>query len=237
MSDPEGSADYKHLALVYLALAGLLALAVWMFVDDNDALAKSRAVGSGQAERVPAELVVRRVKSDDGDITHRVTFDMPAEYHSVVPRRFDAVGSHRTLREWEGADVTVLVHGGEAVAVELPDGTVVRSSTIGWTGLAMRWSLGVFFVGAALLVVGFVLDAGRFATVLGSLLCLSSGAVLLHVWWFWFALVVDALVAAVVLFMLVDRVRGRSRGKARSRGDGDEPPAGPSQSPPSLFDV
>jgi hypothetical protein len=198
-----------------VAFVLLLGAAGWLALGPNDALAQSAAVDDGTAERVEATLEVvhetrTKRRSGKGDRTrkdkwvgHCRPFAEAVEVNEArdfgVPR-----DEEKRLRSWDGTNVTCHLWTDDTViAVEGPDGTVLKRGDVGVRGVAVRWLGAALALGAALLIGGLTLRMGTITAVAGGVLAGAAGLALLHLEWLWVAVIVDVVVVLGVVGLAV----------------------------------
>ena len=194
-----------------VAFVLLLGAAGWLALGPNDALAQSAAVDDGKAQRVEAELAVvhefrarhRTGKADRVRKDKWVGRCRPlAETVEINETRDFGVPSdeEKRLRSWDGATVTChLWTDNTIIAVEGPDGTVLKRGDVGVRGVMVRWLAAVAAIGAALLIGGTMLRMGTITAVAGGVLVAGALVTGLHLEWLWIAVVVDVVLVLGVL--------------------------------------
>ena len=202
------------------ALAFVLALgaAAYLAVTPNDALAQSEAVDNGTAETVTARLDAVL----DRNIRHRVgkpnvngadewrATCHPEDQEVDVPNlnAFDVRGKGELLGEWDHKNVTCyLWTDGTVVAIKGPDGTLLKSETIGWRGAVSRWTAAAFALGAALLIGATKLRMGVWTGVAGGAIIAVTLLVVLHLTWLWVGLAADVAMVLALVWFVVGRLR------------------------------
>lgn len=203
-----------------VAFVLLLGAAGWLALGPNDALAQSAAVDDGTAQRVEAELEVvheKRIKHVRGKadrerkdkwVGHCRPLAEAVEVNEArdfgVPR-----DDEKLLRSWDGANVTCHLWTDDTViAVEGPDGTVLKRGDVGVRGVAVRWLGAAAAIGVALLIGGLALRMGTITAVAGGVLAGAAGLALLHLEWLWIAIAADVVVVIAVAglaFILLGR--------------------------------
>lgn len=208
------------LGFVGWLVAFLVALAAsgWLLFGDNDALAKAEAIDDGTATTVTAKLDVlldtnerNRVGKPDrngaDEWTARCIPDDPDDPDVDLDRgeSLDVPGNGEVLDEWDGAAVTCHLWNDDVIAVELPDGTVLKDQSVGWRGAVARGCSGLFAFGAALLIGGTRLRMGFWTAFAGGSLMALVGLVGLHLAQLWIGLAVDAVLVLVVVWFVFSR--------------------------------
>lgn len=201
-------------------VAFLVALAAsgWLLFGENDALAKAESIDEGTATTVSAKLDVildknerRRIGKPDrngaDEWTARCTPDDP-EVDLGGGSSLDVPGNGKVLDEWDGATVTCYLWNDDVIAVELPDGTVLRDQSVGWRGAIARGCSGLFAFGAALLIGGTRLRMGFWTAFAGGSLMALVGLVGLHLAQLWIGLAADAVLVLVVVWFVFSRSSG-----------------------------
>jgi hypothetical protein len=202
------------------ALAFVLALgaAAYLAVTPNDALAQSEAVDNGTAETVAARLdahLDKNVRSRAGKPNVNGADEWRATCHPEdqevdVPNlnAFDVPGRGELLGEWDGKTVTCYLWAdGTVIAIKGPDGTLLKSETVGWRGAVSRWTAAAFTLGAALLIGATKLRMGVWTGVAGGALIAVTLLVVLHLTWLWVGVAADVAMVLALVWFVVGRLR------------------------------
>lgn len=159
----------QRLVVLLLALGFLAGAVLWQFAGDRHALSDRQALLGGD---VTEESAVLEAFELDREFDPQFWPEWSAFVKSPNGSAggFDPHGRGTILEEYDGEEVTALVHDGRILAVRLEEDLELTSQAVGWRAVIGTAWLSLLFGGLALWLGAWVLFGATRAVVPGCLL-------------------------------------------------------------------